>query len=103
MRFALMALFDASGISVVGEASSGSEAVWRAGEDQPDVIVLDFRMPGMSAEQTAGVLRFVSPDARIVVFSGYLDKAPEWADATLSKDDIAELPALIKELARKPV
>jgi DNA-binding NarL/FixJ family response regulator len=100
MRFALTALFEAEGLDVCGEASSGSEAVWRAGEEQPDVIVLDFRMPGLSAEQTAKVLRDISPGARIVVFSGYIDQEPKWADAYLSKDRVTELPALVRSLVK---
>lgn len=102
MRFALVALFEAEGFEVVGEAGNGSEAVWRAGEEQPDVIILDFRMPGLSAEQTANVLRHISPGARIVVFSGYIEEEPEWADAYLPKDDIARLPQVIKDLLEKP-
>jgi len=98
MRFALVAMFEAEGFEVVGEAANGSEAVWRAGEDQPDVIILDFRMPGLNAEQTANVLRHVAPEALIVVFSGYLEDEPTWADAYMSKDQISELPDLVRSL-----
>ena len=98
MRFALVSLFESEGFEVVGEAANGSEAVWRAGEDQPDIIILDFRMPGLSAEQTANVLRHVAPEARIVVFSGYLEDEPTWADAYLPKDRISELPALVRKM-----
>jgi len=98
MRFALVAMFEAEGFEVVGEAANGSEAVWRAGEEQPDVIILDFRMPGLSAEQTANVLRHIAPESRIIVFSGYLDEEPTWADAYMSKDQISELPDLVRSL-----
>jgi CheY-like chemotaxis protein len=98
MRFALVSLFESEGFEVVGEAATGSEAVWRAGEDQPDVIILDFRMPGLSAEQTANVLRHVAPEARIVVFSGYLESEPTWADAYMSKDQISDLPDLVRNI-----
>lgn len=101
MRFALVSLFESEGFEVVGEAATGSEAVWRAGEDQPDVIILDFRMPGLSAEQTANVLRHVAPEARIVVFSGYLESEPTWADAYMSKDQISELPDLVKNIEER--
>jgi len=101
MRFALVSLFESEGFEVVGEAASGSEAVWRAGEEQPDVIILDFRMPGLSAEQTANVLRHVAPEARIVVFSGYLENEPTWADAYMSKDQISELPDLVRKIEER--
>ncbi|CAN5565083.1 hypothetical protein BH20ACT23_BH20ACT23_20740 [soil metagenome] len=101
MRFALVSLFESEGFEVVGEAASGSEAVWRAGEEQPDVIILDFRMPGLSAEQTANVLRHVAPEARIVVFSGYLENEPTWADAYMSKDQISQLPDLVRKIEER--
>jgi len=101
MRFALVSLFESEGFEVVGEAATGSEAVWRAGEDQPDVIILDFRMPGLSAEQTANLLRQVAPEARIVVFSGYLESEPTWADAYMSKDQISELPDLVRNIEER--
>ncbi|MGC2977806.1 response regulator [Brevibacterium sp. FAM 25378] len=42
-----MFLAGQSGIDVVGEACDGNEAVWQAEELQPDVVLMDIRMPGM--------------------------------------------------------
>ena len=44
-------------VAVVGEASSGEEAVDRAGELTPDVVFMDVRMPGMD-----GIVLQVRPD-----------------------------------------
>ncbi|MEU3949676.1 response regulator transcription factor [Streptomyces sp. NPDC029526] len=47
----------APGIEVVGEASSGGEAVSLAAETRPDVVLMDIRMPGMTGiEATERIL-----------------------------------------------
>jgi len=51
-------LTDAKGIDVVGEAASGEEAVQFAKEQQPDVILMDIRMPGIGGlEATRKIAR----------------------------------------------
>ena len=62
-------------IAVVGEASSGDEAVtcWR--ELHPDVIVLDQRMPGRSGLEIAEEILSEDPDQLIVLFTGHPDAA----------------------------
>src|SRR5689334_17849306 len=46
-RGALAGLLGANGFDVVAQASDGAEAVTRARELEPDVVVLDLTMPGM--------------------------------------------------------
>ena len=58
-------------LKVCGEAESGAEAVKLAREMRPDVVVMDFMMPGMDgAEATAAVLR-ASPESRVLVLTTY--------------------------------
>jgi DNA-binding NarL/FixJ family response regulator len=45
-RTALGSLLEQSSFSVVGEAADGAEAVERARELQPDLVLLDLSMPG---------------------------------------------------------
>ncbi len=60
-------LSDVPGLRVVGEASSGEESVSLAKSLQPDVVLMDVRMPGMGGlEATKKILR-VSPESRILV------------------------------------
>lgn len=60
------------GCEVVGEAATGAEAVRRAGDLQPDVVLLDVRMPGMSGLEAARHLaEFERPPA--VVFTTAYD------------------------------
>ena len=55
---------------VVGEAANGDEAVQRAVELRPDVVVLDLVMPVMDGFQALTELRERLPDTRVVVLSG---------------------------------
>jgi DNA-binding NarL/FixJ family response regulator len=58
-------------LKVCGEAESGAEAVKLAKEMRPDVVVMDFMMPGMDgAEATAAVLR-ESPESKVLVLTTY--------------------------------
>jgi DNA-binding NarL/FixJ family response regulator len=53
-------------IEVAGSAESGVEAVELCRELQPDVALIDYRMPGLDgAQATEAVLR-ASPDSRVV-------------------------------------
>ena len=58
-------------LKVCGEAESGAEAMKLAREMRPDVVVMDFMMPGMDgAEATAAVLR-ASPESKVLVLTTY--------------------------------
>lgn len=56
-------------LQVVGEAGSGEEALRMAAELEPDMILLDLNMKGMTGLDTLRVLRENGEDARIVVFT----------------------------------
>ena len=57
--------------AVVGVAADGAQAVEKAAELQPDVVLLDLAMPVMDGLQALPELRRLLPSARLVVFSGY--------------------------------
>ncbi|WP_183092965.1 response regulator [Nocardioides stalactiti] len=67
MRFQL----ERAGFNVVGEATDGQEAVTMAGELNPDVIVLDLAMPKLDGLQALPTLRERSPEAQVIVVSGF--------------------------------
>ena len=92
----------------VTRALDGEEALARAREVQPDVVLLDVMMPGMTGPSVARALRNDPAfDSKIVVLFSCVDEAEvEWreagADAFLQKPiSIRELPAVIEELARE--
>jgi DNA-binding NarL/FixJ family response regulator len=64
---------------VVGEASDGAEAVEVVRAEQPDVVVLDLRMPNMTGEEAAVAIRKESPGTAIVVFSAFITNKAETA------------------------
>lgn len=99
-RAVVRAILKAHGLEIVGEASNGPDAALMAAEHQPSVVVLDQRMPAMSGEHTSKLLRRVSPDSLIVVFSAALEGRPEWADAAVRKDDADLLAKVVGSVTR---
>jgi DNA-binding NarL/FixJ family response regulator len=58
---------------VGGEAEEGAEAVKKAAELKPDLILLDFSMPNMNGIEAASVLKKMLPDVHIIVFTIFDD------------------------------
>jgi DNA-binding NarL/FixJ family response regulator len=58
---------------VCGEAIDGTEAVSKAKELSPDLIILDVRMPGLNGLEVAGILRYALPRIRIVLVTMYAE------------------------------
>jgi len=60
-----------SGISVVGMASSGREGLQLAGDLNPDVVLLDLRMPDINGVEVIEALRAGNRECRILVLTNY--------------------------------
>jgi len=58
-------------IKVVGEASSGQEVLTQIQSKQPDVLVLDLRMPGMDGLEVARRVQEGYPDVGVMMLSAY--------------------------------
>jgi DNA-binding NarL/FixJ family response regulator len=56
---------------VIGEAANGQEAIERAQELHPDVIVLDLSMPVMNGIEAARILKGLMPTVPLIMFSEY--------------------------------
>lgn len=98
IRHVLRLLCESEDLRVVGEAANGVEAVALALHNQPDFVILDYKLPRLDGEGAAEILRAVTPESKIVAFSAVLERRPEWADAYLNKDRIVELMPLLKTL-----
>jgi len=93
VRIAVRALFEAEpGFSVVGEAVNGMDAIDKADELAPDLIVLDLSMPIMNGLEAAETLKSNSPSTPIFILTAHggpeVDRAARAAgvDAVFSKE-----------------
>jgi CheY-like chemotaxis protein len=92
------------GLEVCCEFDSGYAALERLGDCDPDVIVLDQMMPGLTGLETALRIRQSRPDQVMVFCSAYLDdhlraeaEAIGFA-AIVPKEEITKLPQTILEV-----
>lgn len=77
VRFGLKTILSREeGWQVVGEATSGAEALALALQLQPDVAVLDINMPGMSGFDALKAIRERMPATRVVILT--LHYSIEW-------------------------
>jgi CheY-like chemotaxis protein len=73
-RFLRSALQRRPNFKVVGEALDGLEAIQKAKELQPELILLDIGLPKLSGLAAAEQIRVLAPDAKILVVS--LESSP---------------------------
>ena len=59
---------------VLCEAADGAEAVSKAQELQPDIVLLDIRMPNLSGIQAAQSILEVSPQSEIIFLTQYASR-----------------------------
>lgn len=92
IREAVRALFEAQPeFSVIGEAVNGMDAISKAEELDPDLIILDLSMPIMNGLEAAETIKSVSPATPIYILTAHggpeVDRAARTAgvDAVFSK------------------
>ena len=107
VRFLVRAILDDAGPDVVfaGEAASAAGAVDALDSAEPDVVVLDARMPAVDGFEAAGMLLERRPGLPILLCSAIVDdeirSRAEAAGiaACLSKDHFEAIPRVALELA----
>ena len=73
-RDALAGLLSQHGFDVIGQAGSGEEAIARAAELKPDLVLLDLSMPEMSGLEALPRVREAAPGAEVVVVTASEDE-----------------------------
>ena len=93
VRTILRFFLETEGFEICGEAKDGVDAIEKAKQLKPDLIVLDVAMPRMNGVEAASVLKGMMPDVPIVWFTMYQElvgsslTAAVGVDAVLSKPD----------------
>lgn len=95
--------------TVVGEATDGAEAIGKAKELQPDVVIMDVTMPEMSGLEATPQIKKVLPTAEVLIFTQhdssqiFREAKKAGASGYLLKSQAIWLIAAVEALAqRKP-
>jgi DNA-binding NarL/FixJ family response regulator len=93
IRYLLRAFVESrTPFQVCGEAAHGREAIEKAKELQPDLVLLDLSMPIMTGAEAAVILKRTVPRMKIILFSMHTDDVPKsmaavGVDLALAKSD----------------
>lgn len=69
-------------MQIIGEVSDGDEAIQKAKELKPDLVLLDIGLPTLNGIEAARRIRQVSPNSKILFVSE--NRSPEVVEAALS-------------------
>ncbi|HEY3921156.1 MAG TPA: response regulator transcription factor [Gaiellaceae bacterium] len=93
-------------IDVVASVATGQEAIEICGELEPDVVLVDYRMPGLNGAQTTAEVLRASPRSRVVCLTASISNEEKstlidaGAVACLTKDeDLEQIVASIHSAA----
>jgi DNA-binding NarL/FixJ family response regulator len=73
MRLLLEQMLTLDDFAVVGSVDNGAAALPEMHQADPDVVVLDYNMPGLDGLLTARLIREERPGQAIILYTAYLD------------------------------
>jgi len=104
VRRMLKTMLTVDGFDVVHQASSGADALDHVDETDPDVIVIDYKMPDMDGLTAARRLRSSRPDQVVILYTAYVDdtlqREADQAGVAICLDKVEGLNSLEREISR---
>ena len=104
VRTMLADMLELDGFEVVARAASGDEAVRLACTTEPDVVVMDLRMPGVDGLEATRRIKLDRPNQPVILYTAYLDPVVEReakaAGVTLCLGKIDGLHELERQISR---
>jgi DNA-binding NarL/FixJ family response regulator len=85
-------------MTLVGEASNGTQAIQLYREHQPDVVTMDFKMPGQDGAEITKQLRLEFPDARVVLLTVFEGEEDIWRAVQAGASGYVSKSAEVEEL-----
>ena len=104
VRRMLTSMLSLDGFEVVGNAAGGPQAIDNVVQADPDVVVIDYKMPGMDGLDTARGIRAARPDQVMILYTAYIDakleKAAADAGISVCIGKVEGLASLEREISR---
>ena len=104
VRHMLRSMLTLDGFDVVEEAAGGEQAVQRIEDADPDVVVIDYKMPEMDGLQTARAIRDRRPGQVMVLYTAFVDddlqRQADEAGVAVCLGKVEGLASLEREISR---
>ena len=104
VRNMLTSMLALDGFDVVGSTGSGREAIATIATLDPDVVIVDYKMPGMDGLETARRVRESRPAQVMIMYSAFIDpqlqEAAEAAGIAVCLAKVEGLASLEHEISR---
>ena len=79
VRRMLTTMLSVDGFEVVGGVADGPSAIDAVNRVEPDVVVIDYKMPAMNGLETARLIREQRPDQHVILYTAFADEEVERA------------------------
>ena len=86
------------GVSIVGKATSGGDALWQTQRLRPDLVVMDLEMPGMNGLEATRRIKALERAPQVVILTLHDDPEYQTAAAAAGADGFVSKSELISQL-----
>jgi PAS domain S-box-containing protein len=101
VRAVVRMLVQSAGFEVLGEGANGDEAILLAFRHQPDILLLDTSMPKVDGLEALPAIRALSPETRVVMFTGFEEPQLVTRAAELGVADLIEKSIPLEDLPER--